>query len=455
METYPRKLIALGQLNVDLGNFRIGEFENSRDAYKAMIEEEREALINLADDILENGLSPAEPLIVGPDSDNKGQYIVFEGNRRLTALKLMLTPALAAGTMAHGQFQKLGRRFSTKPILEVEAVVMPDKDSALLWIERKHTTMGGRGISKWSAPAQGRFEAYQGAHRPSKAVIDHLTNAGKITPSLQSQLKRKTTNIDRVFQMPYFRTKLGIEISDKGEVQFANGNQRAGNQLLLDVLHDLAPKKVDAIKTKDQRLQFIDQFLDRSVAAPPKDSKPESGKPKAAKATKATKTSARPSGAAHRTTLAPTDKGTAFPISDPRLAQLYDEARRLNSDRFPAIAAVLFRVFLELSTDYYLIKFKVKRPKKYEGKNWNHSSIPLKEKIRCALANIDPTGTASELKTARQGLTDDERLHAVQGLHEFVHALTAAVTGKEARTIWDRWHKYLEKLHQALADAGA
>lgn len=454
---HPRQRIALGDLNVDVENFRIGEVDNSRAAYREMIEEEGSNLVNLAEDILDHGVSPAELLIVGKDPENKGQYVVFEGNRRVTALKLLTAPALTAGTKVHSDFVRLGARFAKDPITHLECVEFPDKDSALLWIERKHTHLAGRGISPWGSPAKHRFEVYsKGVHRPSMVVINHLEAAELLPDSLRKRVLQRTTNLDRVFQMPYFKSRLGVHITDDGKIAFDNGDQHAGNALLLEMLQLLAEKEfnVDKIKTKESRKDFIDTFADRSVLAPPGsgDKKGATSKDKATRPAK--KAQPKPSNASHRVTLAPRDKGTIFSIRDPRLSELYDEARGLDSNKFPAIGAVLVRVFLELSTDYYLKTLKIPRPKKHQNKSWSDQSISLKDKIKAALEATDPTGTKPELKLARQGLTDTGRMHAVQELHAFVHGLSAEVVGKEVRTIWDRWHNYLALLHQELRDGG-
>ncbi|EQD36950.1 Uknown, partial [mine drainage metagenome] len=89
--------IDIDLLSVDLGNFRLGEYEDVRAVYQAMLDEQKEKLVNLATDILDNGLSPAERLIVVPDEDEPGHFIVCEGNRRLTAIRLMDDPRLAVG----------------------------------------------------------------------------------------------------------------------------------------------------------------------------------------------------------------------------------------------------------------------------------------------------------------------------------------------------------------------
>ena len=138
--------IDIALLTVDLGNFRIGDQETTRHAYKAMVEEEGDDLINLADDILTRGLSPAESFIVGPNPDEPKHFIVYEGNRRLTALRLMETPALAEGTKLYKRFQELSKKYSLKPIKKISCAVLEDKEKALEWIERKHLDLGGRGL---------------------------------------------------------------------------------------------------------------------------------------------------------------------------------------------------------------------------------------------------------------------------------------------------------------------
>src|SRR3546814_5074234 len=59
-----KKDINQNQLVVDTSHFRLGEQESVRGAYPAMIEEEGANLANLAEDIVEIGLSAAESLIV-------------------------------------------------------------------------------------------------------------------------------------------------------------------------------------------------------------------------------------------------------------------------------------------------------------------------------------------------------------------------------------------------------
>ncbi|MBA3241868.1 MAG: hypothetical protein H0T60_11640 [Acidobacteria bacterium] len=410
-----------------------------------MVELQGEKLTRLAADIIDKGLSPVDPLIVGADTDNSGQFTVFEGNRRVTCLKLLQTPALAIGTSQEAAFAKLSKKFKVKPIKLLSCVVMPDKDSALIWIKRKHTSDAGRGIVEWNAEAQARFEAYEGAYRPSKAVLEHLKAARKLDSHVAEKLKTRTTNVDRVFQMPYLRSALGVSVAKNGEVTFDSGDKKAGNDLLVRMLQKLSTVKVDAIKSAEQRRDWIDTFAKFSVTASGDDSEEPTSKGKTArKAAKAARTKVE------RKTLAPSERGSTFVVTDPRLRKLYVESKELNADKFAHIASVLCRVFLELSTEHYLVTKKIPLPPAQRGKQWSSFGVTLQHKVTAALQDLDPTMKASDLQFARRGLNDPKYLHSVNELHQYVHDLKADIVGKEVRTIWDRWQPLFVRIFAEL-----
>lgn len=445
------KDIPLGKLNVDLQNFRIGAFDTPREAYAAMVDEQGQNLVNLARSIVAEGLSPVDPIIVGEDPDNPGGYIVFEGNRRVTSLKLLQTPGLAAGTKIEKEIAKLSKVYMARQIKKVAAAVAKDKDTALTWIERKHTADEGRGIVAWKAEAQARFEAYRsGTYRPSKAVIDHLEKAGALTKATRAKVAAKTTNIDRVFQMPYFRKALGIEIDRDGSVTFADKDYKHGNALLLKILKDLSGITVDHIKSAEQRRTFIDKYSS-DAAIPTEDDEDESNerspKPSRSNTSKATKSA---HSADTRKALAYTDRDHRLPIQEPRLAKLYKECRELDTEKFAHSASVLMRVFLELSAEHYLVKTKTPLPSKHKGKRWADFGVTLKEKIEAVLGRVDP-GKTTKFKSARTGISDPGYLHSVDEMHQFVHGLKAEIAPKEARTIWDRWYPFLDAIYAELA----
>ena len=108
------------------------------------------AILELMGSIGEKGFFPAEPLLVVESKNNRGKFDVVEGNRRLTAVKLLNNPLLADV-----------RRASIKSIVE-EAKNFPKKLPVFIFEKRqdildylgfKHIT----GVKSWSALAKAKY----------------------------------------------------------------------------------------------------------------------------------------------------------------------------------------------------------------------------------------------------------------------------------------------------------
>ena len=456
MKDWERKEIEVERLAVDLENFRIGEQENPRAAYHAILEEQKDGLANLAADIIENGLNPAELAIVYPDPETKGQYIAVEGNRRLTALRLLTTPALATGTQWHAKFVELSKKYKAGPaVKKIFCCVMKDKAEAMLWMDRKHLFLGGRGLAQWGAQATARADAFRGKVRPSKAVMDFLTSNNKLPATLAKALARKTTNIDRVFQTPYFRSALGANIEKDGQVTFASGDAKRGQDLLLRMLKAIAEPgfTVDKIRHDANRKDFIDNFAKYNVL----DTNSGGGAGGGSGSGGSSGGAAGKSKPAKKTTL-PIDRKTlamkGLKVNDARLGGLYREALELQPAKLTNTGGVLTRVFLELSTDLFLTKKKIPLTQKFidnKKTKWIDIGIPLDAKVRRVLLELDPSGNDRAFQEARKGLQDPNALHSIESLHEFVHSLAPDPDPKEVKRIWGRWNPYFVALFDSLA----
>ncbi len=103
----------VASLLLDLENPR---FRHPVDSQKAALREhlamERDKIVNLARDIATQGaVNPTElPVIMEED----GHLVVIEGNRRLAALKLLLTPVLADGDASTFSSPRYDFRFSAR-----------------------------------------------------------------------------------------------------------------------------------------------------------------------------------------------------------------------------------------------------------------------------------------------------------------------------------------------------
>jgi len=451
------KEIATGKLAVDTGNFRIGDQDGVREAYLAMLDEQKDNLANLADDIVTLGLSPADPFIVCPDLDNAKSFVVCEGNRRLTCIRLLETPALAADTPYHKKFLALSQKYKLSPIRKINCVLMPDKETAFQWIERKHLSLDGRGVAQWNSVATGRAKAFRGKVRPSLAVVDYLKSKNMMPAQLSNALKRRTTNLDRVFQMPYMKDALGVEI-DAGEIRFANGDVKKGARLLHKMVAALAEKDftVNKIRHDSDRKDFIDTFAADAVLKAGSEGEAD-GKGKFAGAKKSDPKGQRSGKSApsplERKTLAMPGREFALHILEPRLNALYLESKELNPERMPNAGAIMTRVFLELSTDYFLTKKKAPIPEKHQGKkHWSDIGINLRDKMEAALRMIDPSYKDPAFKEVRRGISGGDALHSIDALHEVMHQLTADRDPKEVKRIWTRWQPYMAALFDSLSE---
>lgn len=89
------KNVKLSNLIVYSENPRHKRATSEYEAMKLLWKNKRnsEKMMNLAKDIAANGLSPVETLAVVPANDKNGKYLVYDGNRRVTALKVLLDPS--------------------------------------------------------------------------------------------------------------------------------------------------------------------------------------------------------------------------------------------------------------------------------------------------------------------------------------------------------------------------
>lgn len=80
-------------------------------------------------------LPQLEKLVVWKNDD---QNIVLEGNRRLTAYKLLVNPELAIEPKIISYFYQLKNKINITEKYEVECLVTDDKEDGYRYIDRKH-----------------------------------------------------------------------------------------------------------------------------------------------------------------------------------------------------------------------------------------------------------------------------------------------------------------------------
>lgn len=245
------KIIKVSELFLDESNPRFPEVKNQRDAIAAMLEEQGDKIANLAVDIYSNGLNPSSRLIVFKEKD---RFTDGDGNRRLTALKILETPSLAD---SHPRIKKkIQNTLATKGSIptEVACVVFKQRKQARRWIENNHDgEQDGRGLVRWNAEQKDRF---RGKPSIGLAALDELTANNDINDDDRSRINK--TTLDRLLE--YKDSKTVLSISREGE-RFNFGDKEKLKRAVLG----LRDKKVDCVYTADKGKSYLSEVLSDRV----------------------------------------------------------------------------------------------------------------------------------------------------------------------------------------------
>jgi hypothetical protein len=433
---------------------------------RAIIADQKMLLANLAEDIMNDGLSFGEPTWVTPDPEDPAMAIVIEGNRRITALKLMEQPQIAEGTVVHKRFTALAKKFADAPIRDVNVIVYPTAEDADKWLDRRHMS-GDSGVSlqRWRPIAKNRRARARG--QPTErffAIHELLAENTDEWRELDSQLADKWTTVDRVLGSKNMPSLLGVSIDKTGIVTFENGDVDAGKSLLRRILKVVASKafKFALIEGKDERAAFLQQFVPYAVK-PAKGAAKAAPKPKEQPSAPGESSSAPAEGSpglakpkplsTDRRTLAPAN-APLLPVTGKRLGPLYRECREMVVEGNENAAALLFRVFLELSSEAFCA---AKKPPKTQWmkdkgvKAWDTRGVRLDDKIEAALTVLDPGKRDGSLDQARVALNHETKAHySIATLHGYFHNLEWVPDAKDIKGAWEAWESYLMGVHKAL-----
>lgn len=446
----------LSELRLDERNYRTGPVGGQREAMLAIIEDQGRKLTNLAKDILQmGGTSPGEPLWVYRDPESSA-YVVVEGNRRITALKLMENPSLADGTIVEKEFRNLAQRFAQAPIRQLFAVVFPSYEAAAPWRRRRHLTSGsGVALEGWKTLAKARADRDHGEKaRRVLTVVEFLEDHTQEWEDIEGALDPRWTTVERVLNAAPMKALLGVDIDPVTSVVKAeNGDQAGAKRLLRAILGTMATtsfKFADVEKQAD-RETFLARFAGMAVkASPPAPPKPGPGGTPPAPAPAPSPHFKMPPLDAFRKTLAPKTGKRTFGVDGIRLSAIYKECRKLIVSDNENAAAFLLRVFIELSTEALLTEKAVAIPSKFKKTKWDDIGIPLAAKIQVAIDFLDPTKAAKTFQPMRVALDQQSNsLASINTLHGYFHNRLLTPQASDVMKAWDVWEPFLIALHDA------
>ena len=453
-----KRNIKVTNLFIDLDNFRFEHQTSQVEAINKMVEENKEHLYNLAIDILTNGLNPTDiPLVVkSPTDDNK--FIVMEGNRRITTLKILLNPNLI-----ENKHQSLKRKFiklvaenESRIIRSLECGICANRDEAYLWIERKHSNgLHGIGTQQWNAIQKQRFEeATKGKTSMALQVINMLMEADAVDEKFKKQLTSvKVTNLQRLISDPNVRKFLGISLQ-KGRLT-SDTKKDVVTKALTEILTDMMKEdfKVSKIYKKEDRDKYIRNMFDDSTSPNSVINKTERWDFVTTQATqrevddKQQKTVvAQP--LKPRVTLVP--KKFELSITDARVAAIFHEMKGLVVKNYVNTAAIMFRVFLEMSVDVYIETFHLLQAGKLTSSN---SGKNLLQKLQTVIEHLKESKTANKdmTKGMEFAMNNKNSPLSPETLNSYVHNYRFSPMPDSLISEWDNVQPFFDCLWQSVS----
>lgn len=426
------KTIKLTSLFVNTENYRFEPLSSQKEAIDKMVDNQGDKLYLLADDIMTNGLSPVD-LIMVATSEDSSKYIVLEGNRRITSLKLLNNPTLIGDKYSQlkKRFQKLQKEHaeSILNLKSIECAIFENPLEADIWIKRKHSgELNGIGTVTWNSQQKQRFEERtEGKSSIPLQIISLLKFHHNVPSNIKEALpKLNITNLQRLISDPYIRECLGLEINNGTLVSNINISEviKGLVKIVTDILN---PEfRVVDIYNREKRKKYIDSFED---CQKPDLSKKTLNKwsiqdyenskndtPLISNKKGDRKSSSKKN--EPRVTLIP--KSVILHIDNPKIDKIFEELKRVQVKTCPNASSVLLRVFLELSVDAYLEKYNLVNNNALTACSSGES---LQGKVGKVLNHMTQLGImCNDLsKGIRAEINDKNSVLSIESLNAYVH----------------------------------
>lgn len=351
------RTIALDDLSVNRANDRHGELENETAAIAWLFNNREQHMRNLTRDLVGQG-QIYEPPLVSPDG---AKFIVFDGNRRITCLKLLTEPKRAPTTELQEFFSAQRAEwkgtFPTALMCQVES----DRDRVDDILFRRHTgSQNGVGQSTWDDRMKDNFIERTGKGGGLN-VADEIEKRLRTAKRLPARKKIPRSTLNRLLSAEAFRNRVGITVK-RGRFELTH-DETTVMTALERIADDLAQRRIvlGDLWDVDGKRQYLDD-LDREGILPTAEHALTKPKPVPAPPSPPTPRPTLAPKPDPRVTLIPDYLGYAVTWSgeQQRLKAIWEELQfHLKLADHPNAVAVMFRVLVELSIENYIKETKL------------------------------------------------------------------------------------------------
>ena len=417
--------IPLQLLMVNPANDRHGELPNETAAIAELFRTRDQHMRNLARDIVDEGAIYDPPLVRLVD----GRYVVFDGNRRVTCIKLILRPEDAPTQDLQEYFADLRQRWDGEIPDIITCQIEEDPEVIDNIVFRRHTgVQGGVGQSDWDDRAKHNFIERTGrGGRVDVAVeIERLLQDEGRAP--QNGLPRSTLN--RLLSSELNRNRVGV--STLGNTFTLTHERGRVVNSLARIADDLSNRRIVLGDLWDNqgKTSYLNRLDVENVLPDENDVVPvpqEQPRPRRRAA------GGRPP--VHRVvdTFIPTDAPEIpWRANQARIRSIWSELQTLSLVRHPNAVSALIRILVELSTESFLQN--VGRP----------LGQGLSANFRTAISHMsDHAMVDGEYHNELERMRHHSELISIQSMQRYVHSQNFAPMADEMAAFWVRLQHYL------------
>jgi hypothetical protein len=225
------------QLRLNPENDRHGPLKDEASAIQWLLEDRDSHMRALAEDLANTKRLYEPPLV----RSNGAKYVVFDGNRRMCCIKLLIEPELAPSERWSNFFAELASREIVEAFSAITCEVEPNLAVIDEMLYRRHTgSQDGVGRSQWDPEGKSFF-----LQRTGKADIglgEIIQRALKAEHLIPDNMELPWSNLERLFSSEPIRKRAGISFSG-GSLTYLTDKQK-NMATLKRVAEDMASQKV-------------------------------------------------------------------------------------------------------------------------------------------------------------------------------------------------------------------
>jgi len=402
-EDWKVRLLSVTSLRLDPKNPRIPENDEILKQQRLIeLLVKNDKVYDLTKSIVNNGYYPIENLIAIKENE---KHIVVEGNRRLTALKLLIDPQKAPKEKRSSFISLSNRLGQDNVIKKLKVYIAPSRENANLLIMSKHTNAD---FEAWTPLMKAKFYLNQLSeevttndlaiiyHRNvselNKLIIHYKLFLEACSLELDDETMEKINNprdfpisaIERLFNSSEFKSFMGIEFKEDRilgyveKVEF----QKAFKKIMIDATADKGEEnRIDTRVLNNSR--DVDNYRLNKLAIYKPNLDKKGYFELSPKTTQISLESTSETKAPRKIRKVKKKQPSLIPpdficdLDNQRIQYIFGELKKLPVSKFPNAVSVLLRGFLEMSLGYYLSKTgilqeivdkeKVKRSKKQQN----------------------------------------------------------------------------------------